>query len=423
MAPCDAAKEQLTRAAVLLQKDELAAADEACRRALAQFAQHLRSIGDHAQALHEFERAAALDPANQLAAFWQSVAAKGTGASASGGGDVPAPPREYIEKLYDGYAAKFEEHLTKGLQYKTHELLVEALVKALPGRLWARCVDLGCGTGLSGVTARPHVEHLTGVDLSKNMIAQARAKGTAVYNRLIVGECAEALMDLGTDLGTEGGKGAERFDLFLSCDVFVYIGDLQPCFTAMAATAAPGAVIAFSPSVIRKQANKPVNGYLIIAQRQTPADRVDLRGLSLAVDGVALCYHMITIHSHSASPCLCLSLGGDYRAFTAHITRYLQALLSHDVTLHVVLDGMQEADKAATTRDRRRAQVQEARDTVRCIARCGVAAEGAEHWAAREKLLPLFATECLARACSALGVGCVVAAREADRRLALIARW
>eukprot|EP00611_Tribonema_gayanum_P021973 TRINITY_DN4331_c0_g1_i1.p1 TRINITY_DN4331_c0_g1~~TRINITY_DN4331_c0_g1_i1.p1 ORF type:complete len:200 (+),score=56.33 TRINITY_DN4331_c0_g1_i1:1156-1755(+) len=189
--------------------------------------------------------------------------------------------------------------------------------------------------------AQPHVEHLTGVDLSKNMIAQARAKGTAVYNRLIVGECAEALMDLGTDLGTEGEKGGERFDLFLSCDVFVYIGDLQPCFTAMAATAASDAVVAFSveamahgnnaastssnkhrssntaqcssctcraerccgyslqptgryvhcraylerlcrgigfavvllePSVIRKQANKPVNGYLIIAQRQTPTD-------------------------------------------------------------------------------------------------------------------------------------------------------
>ena len=51
---------------------------------------------------------------------------------------------------------------------------------------FAAALDLGCGTGLAGDAFRPFVDRLVGVDLSPEMIAQARAKG--IYDRLLVGD-------------------------------------------------------------------------------------------------------------------------------------------------------------------------------------------------------------------------------------------
>lgn len=77
---------------------------------------------------------------------------------------VSTAPREYVSKLYDGYADRFDRHL-KVLQYKTPELLNALVSKCVPGRSFTCGLDLGCGTGLSGLSFRDKVETFHGVDL------------------------------------------------------------------------------------------------------------------------------------------------------------------------------------------------------------------------------------------------------------------
>jgi len=144
-------------------------------------------------------------------------------------GDAALVPHLYIKRLFDGYAAKFDHHLTVCLGYRTPTVMLQSVLGAAgvasdpssqSGRQWRRCADLGCGTGLAGVAFRPYVHTggLEGVDLSSGMVAEAR-KRDGVYDRLDVGDVEAWLADR-----TAAGAW---FDLIVAADVFVYIGDLS----------------------------------------------------------------------------------------------------------------------------------------------------------------------------------------------------
>jgi predicted TPR repeat methyltransferase len=149
------------------------------------------------------------------------------------GQDVPAaaPPSTMVA-LFDGYAEKFDEHLTGHLKYRCPELLHEA-VAALKPRAGLNVLDLGCGTGLCGPLFRPLAASLAGVDLSPAMIDKARRRG--VYDRLEVGDLVTALR-----------RAPGTFDLLLAADVLVYVGDLSPVLSAAAAALGPSGLFAFS---------------------------------------------------------------------------------------------------------------------------------------------------------------------------------
>jgi predicted TPR repeat methyltransferase len=93
-------------------------------------------------------------------------------------------------------------------------------MQAAPARTFTGMLDLGCGTGLAGVAFRPVALHLSGVDLSPGMIAEARRK--AIYDDLVVA-------DMGAYLHTT----TRRFDLVVAADVFVYAGALDTLFAAV----------------------------------------------------------------------------------------------------------------------------------------------------------------------------------------------
>jgi predicted TPR repeat methyltransferase len=78
-------------------------------------------------------------------------------------------------------------------------------------------LDLGCGTGLAGLELKSFCKNIEGIDLSKKMLAQARKKN--IYNKLSHIGILEYLADAPLD-----------FDLFLSLDVFIYVGDLSEVF-------------------------------------------------------------------------------------------------------------------------------------------------------------------------------------------------
>lgn len=153
-------------------------------------------------------------------------------------GRAPLPdraPAGYVRDLFDRFAPHFEAQLSRGLDYRTPQLLAALLEEAgvRPERR-LRVLDLGCGTGLSGEALAPFAARLEGLDLSPRMLAEA-AKRPGLYDAL-----HEA------DLLAWLPAQAPRFDLILAADVLNYLGDLGPALAGMAAALAPGGVAAFS---------------------------------------------------------------------------------------------------------------------------------------------------------------------------------
>jgi predicted TPR repeat methyltransferase len=143
-------------------------------------------------------------------------------------------PREYVEDVFDSYAVKFDKHLQDDLSYNAPRLLKNSLTDSnlIVGK-FERTVDLGCGTGLAGIEFRDLTEELIGIDVSKNMISEAHKKG--VYDTLHIDDIVNAL-----------NASEVKYDLFISTDVFIYVGALLPVFRCVKAHAAENAIFAFS---------------------------------------------------------------------------------------------------------------------------------------------------------------------------------
>lgn len=143
-----------------------------------------------------------------------------------------APP-EYIRKLFDDYAPRFEAHLVGDLKCRIHLDMVGLINQHRRLRRFARALDLGCGTGLAGVAARGFVDQLIGVDISEKMLRQAEVKG--VYDSLQATEIHRYLEE-----------NDEPLDLVMASDVFIYIGALDPMIGLLGARVSEGGLISFS---------------------------------------------------------------------------------------------------------------------------------------------------------------------------------
>lgn len=177
------------------------------------------------QAAECLQQLLALDPTH--------AAARHMLAACSGATTETAPP-QYVENTFDLYAANFDSHLEGKLQYTVPTALGTVLREtSASGRRFARAIDLGCGTGLSGQPFRDLADSLIGIDLSANMLAKAKEKN--IYDRLIRQDITAFLQDC-----------REQFDLFIATDVFIYVGKLERIFAAVSRSAAPGAYFVFS---------------------------------------------------------------------------------------------------------------------------------------------------------------------------------
>lgn len=146
-------------------------------------------------------------------------------------------PAAYVVDTFDRYAGHFDNQLTEQLGYRVPELLGRAVAQTMGDAPFRHCLDLGCGTGLSGLAFKDLAVQMSGVDLSPRMLAQARAK--AIYDTLHQ-----------EDVVTFLERGESTFDLFVATDVFIYIGDLRPLFAALRGRAAAKACFAFSIETI-----------------------------------------------------------------------------------------------------------------------------------------------------------------------------
>lgn len=149
-------------------------------------------------------------------------------------GGVPAAMAQAeVIALFDDMAPRFDALLVDALEYRVPERLRAAIAAAAPDRRFDAALDLGCGTGLTGVQLRPLVDVLDGVDLAPRMIEAARGKG--VYDQLHQGELVEHLAETPV-----------RHDLVVATDVLIYLGDLEPLFAGVRAVLAGGGLFACS---------------------------------------------------------------------------------------------------------------------------------------------------------------------------------
>src|SRR5437763_6267684 len=182
------------------------------------------ALGDCDAARVAFERARAADPQDRQGAALRL---------ARPGAADPATRalHGYVRTLFDQYAPRFDRAL-EDLGYRAPALLRDAVTK--PGSRFGTMLDLGCGTGLAGAAFRPHVDWLVGVDLSPNMIEEARRKG--VYDRLVVGDIAQFLAD----------QEAASAHLVIAADVFAYIADFADVCAAVARVLGEGGLFGFT---------------------------------------------------------------------------------------------------------------------------------------------------------------------------------
>jgi len=216
--------------------------------------------GDHAAAADLLEQVIALVPAwapawaalaearerdgrpGEAAEAWRRVAGIDPGGvfgaemnlARLDGRTSPTLSEAYIRALFDDYAPRFDRHLVGTLGYRGPEVLIDALDRAAPGRVFAQALDLGCGTGLMAGALRDRAVAIDGVDLSPAMVRRARHTGH--YAALTVGSLDAAL----------AASPAAGYDLVTAADVFVYIGNLAPVLAGVSRALAEGGLLAFT---------------------------------------------------------------------------------------------------------------------------------------------------------------------------------
>ena len=147
------------------------------------------------------------------------------------------PPVEYIQHLFDQYSRYYEQHVCDGLNYTVPHKLCELLEKNIEAKNLI-ILDLGCGTGLSGLPFKKYASILNGVDLSANMLKLAENK--QIYDNLILQDLIECLKN------NIKNNINNKYTLLLACDVFNYLGDFQELFKYCQANLAPNGLLLFS---------------------------------------------------------------------------------------------------------------------------------------------------------------------------------
>jgi len=144
-----------------------------------------------------------------------------------------ATPLNHVRDLFNNFAGDFDHSLINDLQYTIPNQLAVIFQQHKKGIVVDTTVDLGCGTGLSGLAFRPFIRYLIGVDLSQNMLNKAAEK--QLYDELHCNNIIEFLR-----------CQKQRYDLALAADVFVYLGELESYFATVAQSLNPGGFLLFS---------------------------------------------------------------------------------------------------------------------------------------------------------------------------------
>ncbi len=172
-----------------------------------------KDTGKIDEAITCYETALKLDPDNIKATYSLRILTDN---------HTGSPPNEFISLVNNENAEYFEKnmeeqnsHIPKIVRAATDKVLMDngsSLTTPLPNVL-----DLGCGTGRSGVEFRNITNSLDGVDLSSNMMDKAREKG--VYGALFLDSFVNFM-----------AQKKNAYDLVIAVDSLIYTGPLDAIF-------------------------------------------------------------------------------------------------------------------------------------------------------------------------------------------------
>ncbi|POF34815.1 methyltransferase [Roseibium marinum] len=166
--------------------------------------------------------------------------------AAIGAQDAPEKmPDAYVATLFDQHADVFDDILVDELGYCV-PLLVRDLIRRLEIGPFTRLLDLGCGTGLTGMALADCTVHRTGVDLSERIVELAYDR--QVYDDLYVGEAVEFLQEFEEEDGSR-----PNWDLITATDVFPYLGAVEPFLAGAAGRLGQGGCLAFSTETLPEE--------------------------------------------------------------------------------------------------------------------------------------------------------------------------
>ena len=133
------------------------------------------------------------------------------------GDNTNTAPKEYVERLFDDFASRFEKSLVNELGYEVPKTVVDIVRNQFGKNEFGTVLDLGCGTGLLGEEIRKYCKKLEGIDLSASMLQEAKKKN--IYDKTDQVELIEYL-----------ASETLNFDYYFSLDVFIYVGNLSEIF-------------------------------------------------------------------------------------------------------------------------------------------------------------------------------------------------
>ena len=183
------------------------------------------TLGEPEKAVAIFEKWLAEEP--------DSPVAKHMLAACSGVGVPRRAADDYVERVFDDFAASFDTKLSQ-LSYQAPKIVELLLAEAVPAPAKDLVLaDAGCGTGLCGPLVAKYARRLVGVDLSGRMLERAAEK--QVYDELHKGELVAFLRD-----------HKQAFDVIVSADTLVYFGALEEMTSAAAEALRPGGLLVFT---------------------------------------------------------------------------------------------------------------------------------------------------------------------------------
>ncbi len=193
----------------------------------------LLHLNEKELALKHFQNALALDPQNVTAKHMINALTTQTCAEGA--------PTEYTRALFNQYAYNYDTHVKSSLHYQVPSLLRSLfsnysfdMTKPL------NALDLGCGTGLCAPIFSDIIARLTGVDISENMLLQAKEKGG--YDKLIQDDMIHYLSQL-----------KQQYDLIIAADVLVYFGELSSLFNLVKKSLTENGLFCFSTETLESK--------------------------------------------------------------------------------------------------------------------------------------------------------------------------
>lgn len=180
--------------------------------------------GNPALALQDTGTLLQLAPGDSVYAYYNALAH----------GATPShQPAELNRGMFDGMAEMYDLHMVRGLKYRLPQQMAAKITALYPDKK-LNILDLGCGTGLLGVFLGRIDGFLIGVDISKNMLAQAARH--QVYDRFHNVNLLDALED----------TPAALYQAITALDVFIYAGDLSGAIPNALRILTPGGHLMFS---------------------------------------------------------------------------------------------------------------------------------------------------------------------------------